>query len=78
MPFGLCNSPATFQRLMDTVLSGLTQKSCMVYIDDVLVIGKTIADHLDYLRQVFKCLCDAGLSLQLTKCQFASKVVSGF
>ena len=40
MPFGLCNSPATFQRLMESVLSGLTQKIYMVYIDDILVIGK--------------------------------------
>ena len=47
MPFGLCNSPATFQRLMDTILSGLIPKSCMVYIDDVLVIGKTFAEHLE-------------------------------
>ena len=75
MPFGLCNSPVTFQRLMDTILSGLTPKSCMVYIDDVLVIGKTFAEHLDHLREVFKCLCDAGLKLKLTKCQFGSSKV---
>ena len=59
MTFGLCNSPATFQKLMDTVLSRLTQKFCMVYIEDVLVIGKTFAQHLDPLREVYKCLCDA-------------------
>ena len=53
MPFGLCNSPATFQRLMESVLSGLTQKICMVYIDDVLVIGKIFTEHLDNLRKCF-------------------------
>ena len=53
MPFGLCNSPATFQRLMESVLSGLTQNICMVYIDDVLVIGKNFTEHLDNLRKVF-------------------------
>ena len=42
MPFGLCNSPAAFQRFMESVLSRLTQKICMVYIDDVLVIGKKL------------------------------------
>lgn len=75
MPFGLCNSPATFQRLIDTILSGLIPKSCMVYIDDVLVIGKTFAEHLDHLREVFKRLRDAGLKLKLAKCQFASSKV---
>ena len=53
MPFGLCNSPATFQRLMESVLSGLTQKICMVYSDDVLVIGRNFTEHLDNLRKVF-------------------------
>ena len=43
MPFGLCNSPATFQRLMENVLAGLTKKSCMVYI---VVIGRTFQEHL--------------------------------
>ena len=66
MTFGLCNSPVTFQKLMDTVLSRLTQKSCMVYIDNVLVIGKTFAQHLDPLREVFKCLGDARLRLKLS------------
>ncbi len=38
---------------MENVLSGLTQKSCMVYIDDVLVIGKTFEEHLANLGKVF-------------------------
>ena len=53
MPYGLCNAPATFQRLMQVVLAGLEWKSCFVYIDDILVASKTFSEHLSDLRQVF-------------------------
>ena len=46
MPFGLCNAPATFQRLMENVLTGLAQKKCLVYLDNILVNGHTF----DYER----------------------------
>ena len=71
MPFGLCNAPATFQRLMETVLAGLARDSCMVYLDDILVIGKTFVEHLQNLRQVFGRLREAGLRLQPKKCHLA-------
>ena len=43
MPFGLCNAPATFQRLMEVVLRGLVRECCLVYLDDILVIGANLA-----------------------------------
>ena len=61
MLFGLCNTPATFQRLMQVVLSGLEWDCCFVYIDDMLVASKTFEDHLRHLQLVFERLERAGL-----------------
>ena len=66
MPFGLCNSPVTFQRLTENVLVGLTKKACMVYIDNVLVIGTTFQEHLSNLWEVFQCSRSAGLRLKIS------------
>ena len=70
MPFGLCNAPATFQQLMDLVLAGLQWSHCLVYLDDVIVLGKTFIEHLENLRTVFARLREAGLKLKPTKCAF--------
>ena len=52
MPFGLCNAPATFQRLMDLILAGLQWTSCLVYLDDIIIFGNNFADHLQKLQLV--------------------------
>ena len=84
MPFGLCNAPATFQRLMDCVLAGLHWETCLVYLDDVIILGKTFDEHLVNLHGVFQRLHDAGLKLKPSKCnlcqnqvKFLGHVVSG-
>ena len=46
MPFGLCNALAIFQCLMDTVLAGLQWERCLVYLDDIIILGKTLEDHI--------------------------------
>ena len=53
MLFGLCNVPATFQRLMDLVLAGVQWSQCLVYLDDVIVIGKSFEEHLQNLMQSY-------------------------
>ena len=75
LPFGLCNGPATFQRLMDLVLSGLQWSSCLVYLDDVVVVEQSFEEHLQNLESVFKWLRDAGLRLKPKKCFFLKKEV---
>ena len=75
MPFGLTNAPSTFQRLMETVLSGLVRKCCVVYLDDILVTGETFQEHLENLRQIFDRLKQAKLRLKPSKCQFLRQEV---
>ena len=68
MPFGLCNAPAVFQRLMDLVLSGIQCERCLVYIDDIVIMGKTFERHLQNLKLVLERLRRAGLKLKPSKC----------
>ena len=76
VPFGLCNAPATFSRLMDRVLSGLHWETCLFYLDDIIVFSSTWEEHLARLRQVFERLRHANLKLGAEKCTFAAKEVS--
>ena len=73
MIFGLCNSPATFQRLMDMVLTGLQWNSCLVYLDDVIILGTTFHHHLQNLHLVLGRIKEAGLKLKPSKCSFSKK-----
>ena len=68
MPFGLCNAPATFQRLMDRVLAGLQWETCLVYLDDIIVLGRDVPEMLHRLSDVFNRLQDANLKLKPAKC----------
>lgn len=68
MPFGLCNAPATFQRLMDRVLVGMQWETCLVYLDDIIVLGKDVSEMLERLGLVFDRLCQANLKLKPSKC----------
>ena len=76
MPFGLCNAPSTFERLMELVLKGLHWKICLIYLDDVIVIGRTFEKELERLKQVFERLTCAGLKLKPKKCFLFQKRVS--
>ena len=75
MPFGLCNGPSTFQRLMESVLMGLFQSRCMVYLDDVMVIGMNFTEHLENFWEVFDRFRQANLKLKPEKSSLASSEV---
>ena len=67
MPFGLCNALATFQQLMDLVLAGLQWSHCLVYLDDIIILGRTFTEHLANIELVLGRLHQAGLKLQAKK-----------
>ena len=75
MAFGLCNAPATFQRLMNYILRDVLGKKALVYLDDVIIFSDTFEEHLADIRIVFDLIRSAGLRLKRTKCQFIKESV---
>ena len=68
MPFGLCNEPATFERLVSQVMRGQHWKRCLVYIDDILVFDNEFESALHSLELVLNRVAEYGLQLKSTKC----------
>ena len=75
MPFGLCNAPGTFQRLMELILTGLHWTTCLVYLDDIIIYSRTVEEHLQRLKEVLERLKGAGLKLKPSKCHLLRKSV---
>lgn len=75
LPFGLCNAPPLFERLMEQVLMGLQWESCLIYLDDIIVFGNSFEQEMSRLRVVFTRLKTAGLKLKPSKCHLFQKEV---
>ena len=75
MPMGLCNSSQMFQRAMEVVFKGLIGKTCMLYIDDIVVYSKSEEEHVQHLEQMFARLREYNLRLNPSKCSFGLKRV---
>ena len=73
LPFGVASAPAIFQRAMESILQGIEHVT--VYIDDILVTGRTEAEHLQHLAEVLSRLEKAGIRLKKDKCAFMLKSV---
>ncbi|UYV80748.1 K02A2.6-like [Cordylochernes scorpioides] len=76
MPFGLCNAPATFERMIDNVLRRSKWDICLCYLDDIVVYGSTFKEHLARLDEVLRCIQQAGLCLNYKKCHFATRQIT--
>ena len=72
---GLTNAPATFQRALDIILSGVKWQSCLIFLDDVIVYSKTVEEHVGHVDRVLRLLRDAGVTLRLPKCRFFRRTV---
>ena len=69
MPFGLCNAPPTFQRLMLNCLGELNLTYCLIYLNDVIIFSRTEEEHLERMRVVFDRFREHGLKLKPSKCE---------
>ena len=70
MPFGLCNAPATFQRLMNKVFAAEINNFVLVYLDDILVFSRSIEEHWSHLRQALQRLRESKIYGRLHNCDF--------
>ena len=71
MPFGLRNAPSTFQGALDIILAGYEWRSCLVYLDDVIIYSNEIESHYTHVEEILKALNQAGMTLKLKKCDFS-------
>ena len=70
MPFGLCNTPATFQRLMNQVFATEINQFILVYLDDILIFSELVEEHWEHLRVALGRLREARLYGHMHKCEF--------
>ena len=76
MPFGLCNAPATFQRLMERCMGDMNLRDCLIYLDDIVVFSTTFEEHIERLAAVFRRLQTNNLKLKASKCEFFKREVT--
>ena len=75
MPFRLKNAPVTFQRMMSSILKDHINKKCLLYLDDIIVFGTSLQEHIENLREIFKKLQENNLKIQPDKSEFLMKEV---
>ncbi|KAG1168581.1 hypothetical protein G6F71_009002 [Rhizopus microsporus] len=75
MPFGLTSAPATYQRMMTSLLQEYIGKFVMVFIDDIIIYSRNLKEHVDHLQLVFNKCAQANLRLKKKKCHFARSQV---
>ena len=67
---GLTGSPPVVQPFMEKVLVGFTWKSTIPYLDDCIIVSRTVEEHIERFREVFQRFKDANLKINPLKCEF--------
>ena len=75
MPFGLCSAPSTFQRCMELVFRGLQWRTLLIYLDDIIILGRTMEENLERLDEALGRLQAANLKLKPSKCKLLQREV---
>ena len=70
LPFGMCNSPAEFQYMSDSIYGHLYSTGVRVYIDDIVIFSNELDEVIDLLEQVLSATSKGGVYLKLSKCSF--------
>jgi len=70
MPFGLCNAPTTFMRVMNDVFHPYIDKFVIINLDDILIFNSSIEEHVKHVKQVFEVLNREKSYIKLSKCEF--------
>src|SRR3954463_11375747 len=73
MPFGLCNAPATFQRVMNGIFKDKIGKTVQVYLDDITIYTETFDEHMKELEDILQLLKEHGMFLKPQKCTIAAE-----
>jgi hypothetical protein len=75
LPMGLTNATETFQKMMNTVLKGLTGKICEVYLDDIIIYSETLNEHIKHVEAVVQRLKQYNLKVKLSKCKIVQQKI---
>lgn len=70
MPFGLTNAPDTYQRALDMILTAFKWKTCLLYIDDIIIYSNTVEEHIKQVGEVLSTHTNAGVTLKMKTCTF--------
>ena len=73
IPMGLTSAPGEFQKLIELVLAGLSYEVALIYLDDIIIFGKSFEEHLSQLELVLCTIKEAGLKIKGSKCHFLSQ-----